>query len=54
MIGNPDPETDFMPNYENAIVIADYFFGSLHVIMLFVVSAFMIFSKVRKHRLSTT
>ena len=54
MIGNPDPETDVMPNYDSAILIADYLFGSLHLILLFVVSVFMIFSKVRKHRLSTT
>ena len=52
IIGDASDDLDPMPDYDGAIISADYVYGVLHLILMLVVIAYMIFSCVRKHRLS--
>ena len=54
MIGSPNQDDVSLPNYAEDIATADYVFGSFHLILLIVVIIFLIASKLRKHRLSST
>ena len=52
LIGNTDNDKDGIPNYDSKIDTADWIFGTVHLILMLISITYMVFSVVRKHRLS--